>query len=173
MNDDSADEEWISKSQRKRDCDALQKIGEQLIKLSEETTGSDVIGKLWKWERFDDAAGDANIVVDDPDRYILELRPDGTYRMKADCNLSGGGYTLEGNSITLLPGPTTLAECEPGSLYDEYLARLGQVVTFALDGDRLVLNLSADAGNVVFIGDKASTSEASDAGAEIVDIPWQ
>ena len=40
MNDDSTEEEWISKSQRKRDCDALQKIGEQLIKLKADDLAS-------------------------------------------------------------------------------------------------------------------------------------
>ena len=40
INDDSAKEEWISKSQKKRDCDALQKIGEQLIKLKADELAS-------------------------------------------------------------------------------------------------------------------------------------
>ena len=33
MKQDHGEEEWISKSQKKRDCDALQKIGERLLKL--------------------------------------------------------------------------------------------------------------------------------------------
>jgi heat shock protein HslJ len=129
--------------------DELVQTSSQVIS-SGETDGSDIVGTVWKWERFDDTADQNNIIVDNPDKYTLELRPDGTYQVKADCNLSGGGYILEGNSLTLQPGPTTLAECEPGSLYDEYLARLGEVVTFALDEDKLVLNLKADAGDMVF-----------------------
>jgi ribosome-associated protein len=33
MKQDPGEEEWVSKSQRKRECDALQKIGERLLKL--------------------------------------------------------------------------------------------------------------------------------------------
>ena len=46
----------------------------------------------------------------------------------------------------------TLAECGPDSLYDEFLAKLGDVRTYVRpDGsDRLVLNLFADAGNMFF-----------------------
>ena len=33
---DNTEEEWISKSQRKRDCDALQKISDRLLKLKPE-----------------------------------------------------------------------------------------------------------------------------------------
>ena len=126
-------------------------------------TGSDIVGVQWEWEHFSDAAGGDDIDVDDPTKYTLTLRPDGTYTVKADCNLSGGAYVLEGNNLTLQPGPTTLAECEPGSLYDEYLARLGEVVTFVLDEGRLVLNLKADAGNLVF----------TKGGVKITGITWQ
>lgn len=31
--DDNTEEEWVSKSQKKRDCDALQRIGDKLLKL--------------------------------------------------------------------------------------------------------------------------------------------
>ena len=34
ISENNIQEEWVSKSQRKRECDALQKIGEQLIKLN-------------------------------------------------------------------------------------------------------------------------------------------
>jgi ribosome-associated protein len=33
MKNDHSEEEWVSKSQKKRECDALQKIGERLLKL--------------------------------------------------------------------------------------------------------------------------------------------
>ncbi|UCB54733.1 MAG: DUF615 domain-containing protein [Thiotrichales bacterium] len=36
MSDDGTEEEWISKSQKKRDCDARQKISDKLLKLSPE-----------------------------------------------------------------------------------------------------------------------------------------
>ena len=118
---------------------------------SDPTVDSDIIGVTWLWERYDDTAGLNNIVVDDPALYTLLLNPDGTYQVKADCNQASGRYTLEGSSIKLEPGPTTLAECEPGSLYNTFLMNLGNTATFVTDNDRLYMNLWADAGNMVFI----------------------
>jgi heat shock protein HslJ len=153
--------------------------GDTLVQMASEVTGTveetseaeipaELLGTVWQWQEYVDMAGIGDITVDDPAKYTLEFLPDGNYQVKADCNLSGDGYTLEGNSITLVPGPTTLAECEPGSLYDEYLARLGDVVTFVLDGDRLVMNLKADAGNMIFVPAEDASSDANIAGVE-----WQ
>lgn len=124
-----------------------QLVGDQIEKTSTEALGTDIVGTTWQWNRF--VGGDGSeISVKDPEKYTLALRPDGTYHVKADCNLSGGSYTLGTSHLTLDPGPTTLAECEPGSLYDEFLAKLGYVRTYLMrDGD-LVLNLWADAGSM-------------------------
>jgi hypothetical protein len=62
----------------------------------------------------------------------------GTYELDA-----AGGLTLE-------LGPMTLAECEPDSLYDEYLEKLVWVRTFVLAEDQLVLNMMADGGDLFF-----------------------
>jgi heat shock protein HslJ len=152
--------------------DTLVEMASEVIGTVEETSKAEIpvelLGRVWQWQEYVDMAGVGDITVDDPAKYTLEFLPDGNYQVKADCNLSGGGYTLEGNSITLVPGPTTLAECEPGSLYDEYLARLGDVVTFVLDGDRLVLNLKADAGNMIFV-----PAEDASSNAEIAGVEWQ
>jgi hypothetical protein len=45
----------------------------------------------------------------------------------------------------------TLAECEPGSLYHTFLAKLSDVATYVLDEDgNLILNLRMDAGSMIF-----------------------
>ena len=125
-------------------------VDDALTLMSSETAGLELIGAVWTWARFDDTAGKNNIVVDDPSRYTLEFLADGTYRLQADCNQGSGGYTLNGSSLVLEPGPMTMVECEPGSLYDDYVTRLGDVVTYIFDGDTLILNLKMDAGNMVF-----------------------
>ena len=112
-------------------------------------TGAEIVDITWRWERFEDTGGGDDIVVDDPSSYTLTLLPEGTYRAKADCNDASGGYTLDGNNLTLGPGPVTLAECAPGSLYDEYLAWLGGVASYALEGDKLLLSVT-DAGTIHF-----------------------
>jgi heat shock protein HslJ len=110
-----------------------------------------LVGTVWQWERF--VGGDDTVIeVDDPSRYTLTLNEDGTYQVLADCNRAGGGYKLDGAHLALLPGPMTLAECGPDSLYDEYISKLGDVRTYVRSeaGDQLVLNLFADAGSMFF-----------------------
>ncbi len=130
--------------------------GDQLVETSsQEVSGeaevtSDIVGIIWNWEQFLDTAEQNDIIVPYPAAYQLELLPDGTFAAKADCNLAGGTYTLDGTSLTLQLGPTTMAECEPGSLYNEYLRLLGDVVTYVREGDNLYLNLKMDAGDMKF-----------------------
>jgi len=61
-----------------------------------------------------------------------------------------GQYTLEGRRIKIAPGAATLAECEPGSRYAEYLRHLTEAVSFVLHENKLVLNLMMDRENLVF-----------------------
>ena len=130
--------------------------GDELVQISSQVissgpaTSPDIIGIVWKWERFSDPAGQNDIVVIYPPNYRLELRPDGQFNVKADCNVGSGGYTLEGSSLTLELGPMTLAECGPNSQYDEYISLLGQVATYERKGDSLILNLMGDGGQMKF-----------------------
>jgi heat shock protein HslJ len=108
------------------------------------------VGTAWQWERFI-GNNDSQIEVDDPTRYTLTLQADGLYQVEADCNLASGRYTLEGAALSLLPGPTTLAECGPDSLYDSFLKNLGHVRIYTItDEGKLVLDLWADGGHMVF-----------------------
>jgi heat shock protein HslJ len=76
---------------------------------------------------------------------------DGTVIIQADCNSASSSVTIEGSSLTFAPGPMTLVECEPGSLYSDFLAKLGDVVTYVFDENgNLALNLKMDAGNMIF-----------------------
>jgi heat shock protein HslJ len=109
-----------------------------------------LVSEVWEWERF--VGGDGTLIrVQDPSRYTLILNPDGTYQVSADCNRVRGAYSLDQGHLNLLPGPTTLAECGPDSLYSEFLVKLGNVRSFVYDDEgRLVLNLWADGGSLVF-----------------------
>ncbi|MBI9046687.1 MAG: META domain-containing protein [Anaerolineaceae bacterium] len=117
----------------------------------DENIETKIVGITWMWERFEDTANVNNIRIDDPLLYTLVLNPNGTYEVKADCNLASGSYSLEGNIITLGARPTTLAECGSESLSNTFLTDLDNVVTFVIDGNNLVLNLWADAGNIVLV----------------------
>ena len=126
----------------------------QSITISPTTTAgatSDIIGKTWQWVEFQDTAGVNDITVDQPDKYTLTLQADGQYTVQADCNRATGAFSLNGSSLALSAGPTTLAECGPESLSNQYLQLLGDVVTYVTTDDgRLVLNLKLDAGNMFF-----------------------
>ena len=117
----------------------------------EETAVSNELLGRWQWLAYQDTAGINDITLSDPARYTLQFLADGTAQIQADCNRASSSVAIEGSSLTLAPGPMTLAECEPGSLYNEYLTKLGDVVTYVIDEeDNLVLNLKMDAGNMVF-----------------------
>lgn len=133
----------------------------ELVQTSEEVISaaaeSEIVGVVWKWVKFL-GSDDTTIVVDDPDKYTLELLRDGQVRIQADCNSASGTYALDrAGGLTLELGPTTLAECGPGSLYDEYLEMLQWVRTYVLEGDQLVLNMMADGGDLFFERAGAST----------------
>ena len=121
---------------------------------TEETAVPDELLGTWYWLAFQDSADGAesnDITVSDPTKYTLEFLADGTVQIQADCNSASSQITVEGSSLTFAPGPMTLVECEPGSLYDEFLAKLGDVVTYVFDDDgNLILNLKLDAGNMIF-----------------------
>ena len=113
-------------------------------------TTADILDMVWYWERFADTAGMNDIAVGDPGRYTLTLLPDGAFQLKVDCNRASGTYTVSGSQITLQVGLITRAFCGEDSLHDQYLRMLGDVATFVMDDDNLVLNLKMDAGNMIF-----------------------
>jgi heat shock protein HslJ len=121
----------------------------------EETTDKPEEPKItditWQWVRFTSGDG-SEIIIDDPNQYSIVFREDGGVEIKADCNNALGTYKKKDSSLKISLGPTTLAECGEGSLYNQYLINLENIATYVLDGGTLYLNLKADAGNMVFRG---------------------
>ncbi len=138
---------------------------------------SEIVDVTWHWLAFQDQADENNIAVSNPENYTLTLMPDGTASIQADCNMVSWTYTSESNSLTFNTlGPSTLAFCGEQSLDQQYLALLGNTATYVMDGDNLILNLMADAGNMVFGPEGAepiSGEEQSDeAMIDIVGVTW-
>lgn len=144
--------------------------GSEVIGKVEEPSGTaappELLGQMWYWQSYVDTAGVGNIVVDDPSKYTLVFL-DGTYWILADCNSGSGRYIVDGSSMTVEPGPITLAACGPESLDVPYLAKLGDVVSFVLEDGKLYLNLKMDAGNMVF------SSDATPAAASLEGTLWK
>jgi heat shock protein HslJ len=105
------------------------------------------VDKVWRWTSL---TGTDSLDVPHPGRYTLELRGDGRYAIRADCNVGSGAYQLEGSHISLSAGPLTRAACEPGSLWDRFVTLLGHVSGFLTGDDRLALELDDGTGVMEF-----------------------
>jgi heat shock protein HslJ len=102
----------------------------------------------WQWTDFTDP--NSQMVISDPENYVLVFQADGTLNIVADCNSGGGTYATNDSSITISVGSLTRADCGEESLSNSFLRYLPDVATYVFDEGRLVLNLKADAGNLVF-----------------------
>jgi heat shock protein HslJ len=122
---------------------------------SAEPAGSppaDLLGKVWKLTALTELTPAFQGVVPAADQanYTIEFQSDGTFAAKADCNQVAGTYEVgAGGSISILPGPSTLAACPPGSMGDLFVVGLGNAASYAIEGGQLTLTL-ADGGTLVF-----------------------
>ena len=127
-----------------------------------------IVGVPWEWVESlygDDTA----ITVTVPSSYVMTLQPDGTVALTVDCNRGGGTYTLDGSALTLDVAVLTRVACPEGTLSNEFIRDLNAAATFVMDGDNLVLNLFADAGNMVFQPGPVAAAAAADTAAALAD----
>jgi heat shock protein HslJ len=109
----------------------------------------------WEWEgsQYSD---DTEAVPDKPATYTLDLGGDGSVSVVADCNRSSGTWKSDADpsdttgSLKIALGPTTLAECPPGSLSREFLRDLGGAAAFEITGEKLRIDIRADVGTMAF-----------------------
>jgi heat shock protein HslJ len=125
---------------------------------------AELLGKTWKLTGITETTPAFQGVVPEADQtnYTIEFRADGTFNAKADCNQVGGTFEVHrgdgqvdiglepgGGSMSILPGPSPLAACPPGSMGDLYVLGLGNLSSFAIEGGQLTLTLR-DGGKLVF-----------------------
>jgi heat shock protein HslJ len=103
---------------------------------------------LWRWEG--QLAND-KLVVDQPDRYTLEIQAGGKALVRADCNRGPASYKINGRGLTIKLGALTRAACPVGSLADRYLKALEAVVSQRTKGEHLFLDLPGEAGTLKFV----------------------
>jgi heat shock protein HslJ len=120
--------------------------GEMAATTAKEAT---LTGQVWAWQSLDMSDGSIT-AVGNPEQYTVEFLENGTLRLLADCNAGGGTYTTVDGSLTIEAAALTRMACPPGSLSNEYVARLNEVASYVIDGGQLFLNLRLDSGNVVF-----------------------
>lgn len=110
---------------------------------------SEIIGVVWRLREIQ-RTNDQAIVVDEPDKYTLELLPNGQVRILADCNRGFGNYTMTGPEISFSKTAYTRAACPPGSLFDVYTRNLQQANSYVIDEGNLYIAYGIDAGTMKF-----------------------
>ncbi len=117
-----------------------------------ESVSLDDISEIeWQWSGLIETEPASQSVVPHPESYTISFAQDGTYSIKADCNVGSGSYTLEGNELTLAPGPMTLAYCGPDSLDNQYLSLLNNVTNISMDNNQLVLGIGETGDRILFV----------------------
>ncbi len=105
-------------------------------------------GTLWSLVSLPNAAGETVNAL--PGSEVTIEFQDGGYSGNASCNRYFGSYELDGNNISLGMAGSTEMFCSPEELMSQessYLAALGQVSQFQLNGDQLTL--ADQDGNIV------------------------
>lgn len=109
-----------------------------------------LLNTKWLWTSLTENDPPSLSVVGDPENYLLVLYPEDIFVFTADCNQGSGQYLLDGDNLTLILGPVTLAACDPDSLFDQYIRLLGQVVNYKIQDGSLELGLANDVGKISF-----------------------
>jgi heat shock protein HslJ len=102
---------------------------------------------IWQLHEFvlDDRT---TVPVDDPAKYTLELRTDGTASIKSDCNSCNGSFTADEDTLTFGLLACTLAMCAADSFDNQYQMALSTASDYELTP---ALLLSYDGGVMRFI----------------------
>jgi heat shock protein HslJ len=103
-----------------------------------------------------DKSGFVSVIIDT--EITAAFGPDGTVAGSSGCNNYSGGYTIDGDSISMAQMISTQKACDaPEGIMDQeagYLAALQSSVTFRNDGATLIL-LNADGQQTVMFSSKA------------------
>lgn len=82
-------------------------------------------------------------------RLTADFGEDDRLGLRADCNVCGGAFALDGDTLVAGPFACTRAFCASAPLDSEFVGLLDGRSTVRVDGDRLVL--SSERGALVFV----------------------
>jgi heat shock protein HslJ len=140
----------------------------------------------WFWVSFSDPAVGLEDIPE-PERYQIVLNNDGSINVQSDCNMVSGSYTVEGGSITINLGPSTLVACPEDSLADQFVQNLTAAAIMFYDGPDMLFDLKFDSGTMRFSSSgsaapativaptsvpEAAEQEPVTDGEAYQDIPW-
>jgi heat shock protein HslJ len=104
---------------------------------------------VWKWQTLNDTVN-GSTRVDDPNKYTITFRDDGTTTGLADCNTFSGTYSQDGG-FTIVITPDAMSACTQPSMDQQFLTLLEQVVAGGPDGaGGLTLQTAGGAQSLLF-----------------------
>lgn len=127
---------------------------------------NNLVGRTWRW--LNTTTPVQSFRPDDPNRYTIEFLADGTAAIQADCNRVVAAYTTDGQSITITPGPSTLALCAPDSRGDLFVQQLSNAALFFYQGGDLYIDMMASSGTMRFAPNAVASGPAT-----VTDLPFR
>jgi heat shock protein HslJ len=110
-------------------------------------SGSRTLVRTWEWHARVDPSSGAEQKIEDPGKYRLTFKDDGTYEFRVDCNQGSGTYEADGKgAIRMEPGPITRAECGESSLSADMLNMMSAVQDYRLEESGKLLVMVWPAG---------------------------
>jgi D-alanyl-D-alanine carboxypeptidase len=110
--------------------------------------GVSLEGVAWQWDSFTNPM--EQYEVEQPDRYKLFFAEDGSLLVIADCNIVQAKSTVDGQSMKIELGPSTLAACPGDSRSDQFLSYLPNSAIYSFQDGNLLIDLFADGGTLKF-----------------------
>jgi hypothetical protein len=98
-----------------------------------------IINTEWKWSEIEYPT--STTIIQNPSNYTLRLRANGSFEVKANCNIELGTYVLENEAISFQFDltPRRLNDCEDGTLVPQYIINLRLVESYKLEDGHLYL----------------------------------
>ncbi|MFG6157997.1 META domain-containing protein [Halomonas sp. 1390] len=104
---------------------------------------------------------------EDPSRYTLDLKSDGTALIQSDCNSATASWKAEGSQLTFGQLSSTRARCPDTSLDEVYRAQFKWVRSFVTREGHLFLATMADGAIIEFRSTTEPTASARVLGEDI------
>lgn len=131
---------------------ASEEVATQLPEMPAETdmgertrSVAELTANTWQWVSLTDPLQQVEIA--NPENYTLTFNADGSLNVVADCNQANATFTADDSgSLSITPGPTTLALCPDDGQGERFVQNLGFVSNFFLEGGYLYMDMMADGG---------------------------
>jgi putative lipoprotein len=123
-----------------------------------------LVGPVWRLVEFR-GGDDTRLRPDDPAKYTIEFKSDGSLSARIDCNRGRGTWKSSGPALELGPLALTRAACPPGSLHDQIVKQWPNIRSYVLKEGHLHLALMADGGIYEF----EPSSDAAPAGGATLE----